>query len=72
MGTGKIGQILCKIIKGFGANLICYDVFEADDVKEMGGTYVPKEEIFEKSHIIFLMSKYRIDGCVFVFFNHRH
>jgi D-lactate dehydrogenase len=56
MGTGKIGQILCEIIKGFGAKLICYDVFEADVIKEMGGTYVSKEEIFEKSDILFLMS----------------
>lgn len=57
MGTGKIGQILCEIIKGFGANLICYDVFEADCIKEMGGKYVSKEEIFEKSDVLFLMSK---------------
>jgi len=55
MGTGKIGQILCGIIKGFGANLICYDVFESDAVKEMGGTYVTKEEIFAQSDILFLM-----------------
>jgi D-lactate dehydrogenase len=57
MGTGKIGQILCSIIKGFGAKLICYDVFEADAVKELGGTYVSKDEIFEKSDILFLMSE---------------
>lgn len=55
MGTGKIGQILCGIIKGFGAKLICYDVFEADAVKEMGGKYVSKEEIFAQSDILFLM-----------------
>ena len=57
MGTGKIGQILCSIIKGFGANLICYDVFEADAVKEMGGKYVSKDEIFAQAAILFLMSK---------------
>ena len=26
MGTGKIGQILCRIITGFGVNLLAYDV----------------------------------------------
>ncbi len=57
MGTGKIGQILCNIIKGFGANLICYDVYEADVIKEMGGKYVSKDEIFSQSDILFLMSK---------------
>jgi len=55
MGTGKIGQILCGIMKGFGANLICFDVFEADAIKEMGGKYVTKEEIYAQSDILFLM-----------------
>jgi len=55
MGTGKIGQILCRIITGFGANLLAYDVFESDDVKEMGGTYVTQEEIFKNCDVIFLM-----------------
>jgi D-lactate dehydrogenase len=57
MGTGKIGQILAGIMKGFGVNLICYDVFEADAIKEMGGKYVSKDEIFAQSDILFLMSK---------------
>jgi D-lactate dehydrogenase len=55
MGTGKIGQILCRIINGFGANLLAYDVFESDDVKSMGGKYVSQEEIFKNCDVIFLM-----------------
>lgn len=55
MGTGKIGQILCNILNGFGANLLCYDVFESDEVKKLGARYVSKEEIYEKCDIIFLM-----------------
>lgn len=55
MGTGKIGAILCRIISGFGANLIAYDVFENDEVKAMGGTYVSKDELYAQSDIIFLM-----------------
>ena len=55
MGTGMIGQILCKIMLGFGAELICYDVHESDQVKASGGKYVTKEEIYERSDIIFLM-----------------
>eukprot|EP00956_Cyclotella_meneghiniana_P023346 scaffold45368_cov68-Cyclotella_meneghiniana.AAC.5 len=55
MGTGKIGQILCGIVKGFGANLFAYDVFEADCVKEMGGKYVSQEEIYKTCDVIFLM-----------------
>lgn len=55
MGTGKIGQILCRIITGFGANLLAYDVFEADEVKSMGGKYVSQEEIYKNCDVIFLM-----------------
>lgn len=55
MGTGKIGQILCKILNGFGAKLLCYDVFESDDVKKLGAEYVSKDEIFKKADVIFLM-----------------
>ncbi|KAL3816506.1 hypothetical protein ACHAXA_011311 [Cyclostephanos tholiformis] len=55
MGTGKIGQILCRIITGFGANLLAYDVFESAEVKDMGGKYVSKEEIYKNCDVIFLM-----------------
>jgi len=55
MGTGKIGQILCKILNGFGANIICYDVFENDVVKELGATYVSQEDTYSQADIIFLM-----------------
>mmetsp|Transcript_24178 Transcript_24178/g.36771 ORF Transcript_24178/g.36771 Transcript_24178/m.36771 type:complete len:314 (-) Transcript_24178:48-989(-) len=56
MGTGKIGAILCNIIIGFGAKLICYDVFENDAVKAAGGVYVnEKEELYAQSDVIFLM-----------------
>ncbi|CAB9525475.1 hydroxyacid dehydrogenase homolog [Seminavis robusta] len=55
MGTGKIGQILCNIILGFGAKLICYDVFQNEAVKQAGGVYVTKDEIFAQSDILFFM-----------------
>eukprot|EP00934_Nitzschia_sp_Nitz4_P004908 Nitzschia sp. Nitz4//scaffold16_size188269//145042//147064//NITZ4_001812-RA/size188269-augustus-gene-0.98-mRNA-1//-1//CDS//3329538580//4898//frame0 len=55
MGTGKIGQILCDIMLGFGVNLLCYDVFENDEVKAKGGKYVSKDEIYAQSDILFLM-----------------
>lgn len=53
--AGKIGQILCNILVGFGANLICYDVFENDAVKKQGGVYVTKDEIMARSDVLFLM-----------------
>jgi D-lactate dehydrogenase len=55
MGTGKIGQILCDILFGFGAKVICFDVYESDALKEKGAKYVSKDELFENSDVIFLM-----------------
>jgi D-lactate dehydrogenase len=55
MGTGRIGQILCRIMTGFGANVICFDVYQSPEVIAMGATYVTKEEIFAKSDVLFLM-----------------
>ena len=55
MGTGKIGQILCRIVRGFGAKLLAYDVFESQDVKDMGGTYTTQDEIYGTCDVIFLM-----------------
>ena len=54
MGTGQIGRLLCNIIMGFGAKLICYDVFENEELKKQGGVYVTKEELYKQSDVIFL------------------
>lgn len=48
-------RILCSIVTGFGANLLAYDVFESDVVKNLGGKYVSKEEIYKTCDVIFLM-----------------
>ena len=55
MGTGKIGQILVKILNGFGAKILCYDIFESSVVKDLGATYTTKEDIYQNADIIFLM-----------------
>jgi D-lactate dehydrogenase len=56
MGTGKIGEILCDILFGFGAKVICYDVYQNQHVKDKGGVYVSaQDELYAQSDIIFLM-----------------
>jgi len=55
MGTGKIGQILVKILSGFGANILCYDVYQNKEIEKLGAVYVTKDEIYEQSDVIFLM-----------------
>ena len=51
IGTGKIGRIFIDICKGFGMNVIAYDLFPAEG---SGIQYVTLEELFERSDIISL------------------
>lgn len=55
MGTGKIGQIMAGILKGFGMKIIAYDLFSnAKWAQESGAEYVSLEEIFKQSDVLSL------------------
>ena len=55
IGTGKIGQILIKILKGFDMKVIAYDLFPNQKVaEELGFEYVSLDELYAKSDIISL------------------
>ncbi|MCD8117991.1 MAG: 2-hydroxyacid dehydrogenase [Lachnospiraceae bacterium] len=49
VGTGKIGQAMIRILKGFGMRILAYDIYpsEISDV-----TYVSLEELFRQSDVI--------------------
>ncbi|MBR3949277.1 MAG: 2-hydroxyacid dehydrogenase [Oscillospiraceae bacterium] len=51
IGTGKIGKVFADICKGFGMKILAYDKFPNP---ELGLTYVPLEELFEKADILSL------------------
>ena len=51
IGTGKIGRIFINICRGFGMNVIAYDLFPAKDSQIR---YVTLDELFEQSDIISL------------------
>ena len=51
VGTGKIGRIFIDICRGFGMNVIAYDLFPA---KGSGIEYVSLDELLERSDIISL------------------
>ena len=55
IGTGRIGKIMVKILKGLGMKVLCYDNFP-DKVfaKEEEIDYVSLDEIFRNSDIISL------------------
>ncbi|MDD4066555.1 MAG: 2-hydroxyacid dehydrogenase [Clostridia bacterium] len=55
IGTGKIGKVFIKIMKGFGANVLAYDVYPDNEYAEkMGYKYTTLEDIYVNSDIISL------------------
>lgn len=53
-GTGRIGRAAINIFRGFGANVIGYDIFKNPEL-ERDGIYVDTlDELFEKSDVISL------------------
>ncbi len=54
IGTGIIGEKVVGLSKGFGCEVLCYDVQENEKVKALGGNYVTREALFAESDIISL------------------
>ena len=55
LGTGKIGQIMANILKGFGMNILAYDPYPNEKwAGETGAKYVTKEELFCESDVLSL------------------
>lgn len=55
VGTGKIGTCFIDIMKGFGTNIIAYDLYPNKELaKEKGFKYVTLDELYKKSDIISL------------------
>lgn len=53
IGTGKIGAAMCRICRGFGMNVIAYDVYENPSLKDFV-TYVSLKELLAQSDLISL------------------
>lgn len=55
IGTGKIGKVLIKILKGFGMQVLAYDPYpDCEFAAETGFEYVSPDVIFGQSDIISL------------------
>lgn len=55
IGTGKIGKVFIKIMKGFGTEVLAYDVYEDKKAeKELDFKYVSLDELYKNSDIISL------------------
>ncbi|HCB47905.1 MAG TPA: hydroxyacid dehydrogenase [Algoriphagus sp.] len=54
IGTGAIGRAFCKIALGFGCEVVAFDVFKNEEMKDIGVNYVNLEDLFSQSDIISL------------------
>lgn len=54
IGTGKIGTVFCKIMKGFGCSVLAYDPYPNEDCVKSGIEYVDLDSLLKRSVIISL------------------
>ena len=54
IGTGKIGKAFCKIMLGFGCNILAYDPFEDQELKAVGVSYLPLSALLKASDVVSL------------------
>lgn len=54
IGTGRISQVVIKILRGFGCEVLAYDVVQNAEAESAGATYVSLDELFATSDIVTL------------------
>jgi D-lactate dehydrogenase len=54
VGTGQIGLTVARILSGFGCDLLGYDPYPKDEVRDLGVSYVELDELLSSSGIITL------------------
>jgi len=54
IGTGAIGRAFCRIAKGFGCEVLAFDISENEEMKKLGVQYLSLEKVLSKSQIISL------------------
>jgi D-lactate dehydrogenase len=54
VGTGKIGQVFCDIMLGFGCKVLAFDLVAHQLTESKGVRYLPLIELFQSSDIISL------------------
>ncbi|MBB3021106.1 D-lactate dehydrogenase [Microvirga lupini] len=54
VGTGKIGELVCRILTGFGCTVLAYDLQPNSACEQMGVRYGPLKELLSLSDIVTL------------------
>jgi D-lactate dehydrogenase len=54
IGTGRIGMIVARILRGFGCSLRAYDPYPSDDVRDLGVRYEDLDTLLGECDVITL------------------
>ncbi|WP_129715470.1 2-hydroxyacid dehydrogenase [Pedobacter sp. SYP-B3415] len=54
IGTGKIGKAFCRIMLGFGCNILAYDLFEDEELQTRGVHYTSFENVLKGADVLSL------------------
>jgi D-lactate dehydrogenase len=54
IGTGNIGQAFCRIMLGFGCNVLAFDIIENREMVAAGVKYVPLLDLLTKADVLSL------------------
>jgi len=54
IGTGKIGQVFCEIMKGFGCRVLAFDLIANKEMEAKGIEYLPLVQLLSRCDIISL------------------
>ncbi len=54
VGTGKIGECVCRILRGFGCRVLAHDLAENGECTAIGVEYAPLDELFRTADILTL------------------
>ncbi|MBL8999706.1 MAG: 2-hydroxyacid dehydrogenase [Phycisphaerae bacterium] len=52
IGTGKIGEIVARIVRGFGCRVLAHDPVKSQVCESLGVEYVNLPDLFERSDIV--------------------
>lgn len=52
VGTGRIGAVVARILRGFGCQLLAFDPAPDEELRQLGVSYVPFPELMKRSDII--------------------
>ena len=54
VGTGRIGQAMCRICRGFGMRVLAYDKYPNEELRREGVEYLPLEHLLGEADLVSL------------------